>query len=560
MKLTRLLLLLLVWLGGGSAWAQTEGVPVRAPEAGQFNPAAETWIKEMVGRGEVADLEKKFGKDEKPRRIRATFLQKLLTDNLPGVKLHFHGIQIRKAVIIGSLDLEHAEIPHRVRLADCGFLDDLKLANSHFKKSLELDGSHFKGEAVFDSANIEKHLLLDRCRFEKFANFFCVKVGQNLFIRSVKEEDALFKGMTSFNLADIGGALVAEGTKFQFKGEKEKEEINFSGMKVGTVASFKDAEFEGPVNFRAAQIGWQFIGTNAKFKSKKPAIFNSIKVGTIAGFDNAEFHGLLDFVAADIGQYLSAKKTKFHQLAQFEAIKVPIAHFWDAEFKEEVNLKKAVIRDLSLGGVRWPLGGELRVQLDGLTYGEIIVTAAPKSKQPAAYRTYHTPLKLVNNSSPNSQNYAQLEAFYKRGGKEDTAEEVFIQGKRREWWPKKWWGWLSPTNWATLIFWDGLAGYGRKPERTFLASLLVVLLGAFIFNPDYLDKKNWLAQWGPRHPWVVRFFLSLDRFLPAVDLGLADLWEAKEINFLTWIYWQVEMLCGWVLIPIALAAIYTNIK
>ena len=58
---------------------------------------------------------------------------------------------------------------------------------------------------------------------------------------------------------------------------------------------------------------------------------------------------------------------------------------------------------------------------------------------------------------------------------------------------------------------------------------------------------------------IVRFFISLDRFLP-VELGLAQKWDVSATDFFTWLYFHLEQVLGWILIPIALASIYTQIK
>ena len=73
-------------------------------------------------------------------------------------------------------------------------------------------------------------------------------------------------------------------------------------------------------------------------------------------------------------------------------------------------------------------------------------------------------LAWVEQSRYDTRNYGQLETYFKQGGYKDRADEVYIKGQRREV-LKQWW---RPDNLATLIFWDLLAGYGRKPGRTVL--------------------------------------------------------------------------------------------
>ncbi len=55
------------------------------------------------------------------RRLRAAFLEALLTNALPGVKIHRSGIYLVNAVIADPLNLEFAEVPHAVFLVGCRF-------------------------------------------------------------------------------------------------------------------------------------------------------------------------------------------------------------------------------------------------------------------------------------------------------------------------------------------------------------------------------------------------------------------------------------------------------
>ena len=154
-----------------------------------------------------------------------------------------------------------------------------------------------------------------------------------------------------------------------------------------------------------------------------------------------------------------------------------------------------------------------------------------------------------------------MEDFFLHGGTKDRADTVYIEGKRREV-MQKWW---HPYNLATLVFWDGLAGYGKKPARTLWVSLLIVFIGTFIFDhrnfdPSFLGGWTWLLQGNRNKTLVVQFFLSLDEFLPGVDLGLARLWHIEKISFHTLLYYHFHKIAGWILIPIGLAAVLTQFK
>ena len=54
--------------------------------------------------------------------------------------------------------------------------------------------------------------------------------------------------------------------------------------------------------------------------------------------------------------------------------------------------------------------------------------------------------------------------------------------------------------------------------------------------------------------------MSLDQFLPGIDLGLAKLWHLSQISYGELVYYHFHKLAGWILIPIGLAAIYSQFR
>ena len=113
--------------------------------------------------------------------------------------------------------------------------------------------------------------------------------------------------------------------------------------------------------------------------------------------------------------------------------------------------------------------------------------------------------------------------------------------------------------WLEWLFWGRLAGYGKKPFRVFFISLSLILLGAYLFDPEYLMDNKKSTEGRLYKSLLLRFFLSVDRFLP-IELGLAKNWDAKASRFFVWFYFHLQQILGWILIPIALASIYTQIK
>ncbi len=596
---------------------------------------------DKVAAGQVADLQEAFGPAPEKRRLRAAFLEALLTDALPNVKVHRSGIYLLNAVITDPLSLEFAEVPHAVFLVSCRFEAPANFSGASFKKSLSLKKVEFSGpvnfyrlkvavdaffgetvfadQTNFGGADIGGTLTLSGTRFlnsKQEANFNGLNVAQSLALKQ-----AVFAGPVDFTGARVGGEFNAARARF----ESPTAKANFNGIKVSQHASFVSAAFAGPVDLSGAEIGGEFYADGAQFTNpEQVASFNGFRVNQRANFEGTVFQGPVDFTRASFGGMLLFSQAKFLHpgtKANFSGFKAEQhAFFSDTSFQgglslvgaqlkhlmlngspearltySEVNLDAAQIdfslilgdlniesiqaarlrvngpaifknvnltgradlRDSSFAGlkfigVNWPPPRDA-VWIEGMTFQSISAGEGPND--------WRKLLTWLNHSRFDSRSYNQLEEFFKRGGYGDRADEIFIQANRRET-MEKWW---RPTNLATLIFWDFLTGYGRKPSRTFWISLTIVFIGCFVFDPrmfdsSFLENWQWLSQGTRFREITVRFFLSLDEFLPGVDLGLAKLWQLSRVSFPTLLYYHFHKLSGWILIPIGLAAIFSKFK
>ena len=192
-------------------------------------------------------------------------------------------------------------------------------------------------------------------------------------------------------------------------------------------------------------------------------------------------------------------------------------------------------------------------------------------------------LGFVEKSAFNTQNYVQLEDYFKHSGHKDWADKAYIHLKDRELEKRSWY-----ERWFVWFFWGLLAGYGRYPSRTLILSIGIILIGAiFRFNPEYLDIE-YTKQWHMNYKmtiidmakidgffkklrefemlgklWALRLITSFDQFIPAINLGVAKNWQPPELSFWGfwgWVHIYFQKISGWVLVPIWLAAIYSQFK
>ena len=316
-------------------------------------------------------------------------------------------------------------------------------------------------------------------------------------------------------------------------------------MKVGADAFFRKAVFEGPVNFAAADIGGAFSADQAQFKNKEQeATFDSMKVGHTAFFTKAVFEGPVDFITADFASNFEANEAQFKnkdQTAYFDSMKVGGgAFFRKAVFEGPVELSFSDFAALDLSYT--VCHGALYLQ--AMNYKQII--AAPKEPE-----SHEALLKLAGQSAYRADVYGNLEAFFLRQGYRDDADRAFIAGKRREREQLPY-----GLNWFGSWLLDWLVGYGRHPAHAGYFCAFFVALGCFLFSPKRMEPQK--PDDAPRV--YNRFWYSLSLFVPLVDLQAHTVWKPKTEETFLRNYLRVQILLGWILIPILLAAVTGLIK
>jgi hypothetical protein len=482
---------------------------------------------------------------------------------------------LRQAVFAGPVDFGGAAVDGQFILAGARFTDKAHEANfngSVVGQSLSLKNAVFEGPVDFTGVKAGGEFNAATAQFTGAANkviFNGLKVAQ-----SVSFVKAVFQGAVDFGGAEIGGELFLDGARF----ESAVGKVSFNGLKVGPRASLDGTVFKGPVDFTMASVSGMLIVNQAQFENhdRGPNFFG-VKVDQHAFFSDNVFNGGLSMVGTSFKNLLLAGGTDSPPaykevnldgaMVEYSLIlgdlRLEVLQASRLQVKGPTILKnltisrKADLRDnsfysLKMLNVAWPADPE-QVWLEGLTYQSVSAGEGPFDWQKL--------LVWINHSRFDNRNYQQLEDFFLHGGTKDRADSVYIEGKRREV-MQKWW---HPYNLATLVFWDFLAGYGKKPARTLWVSLLIVFIGTFVFDhrnfdPGFLGGWTWLLQGNRNKTLVVQFFLSLDEFLPGVDLGLARLWHIEKISFQTLLYYHFHKIAGWILIPIGLAAVLTQFK
>ena len=383
---------------------------------------AESWVLSRIAEGALANLADRFPNEE-DRVLSSAFLQDLFSKDPKDLHVGRKGVQIGHAVVKDEVDLGFTDVPYDVALFAFRFERKVNFSFSDFRKNVSLWKTTFAGPVLFQSTN-------------------------------------------------INGTLRASETHFT----DQNSGVSFLSMKVGDLAVFDGATFDGPAVFDGATLHTLDI-REAMFNSKSdPPSFFDTKCGTF------EFALLTPEPNA---------KPRFASSPEFEGMTFD------------------------------------RIYSDYTDFGSLSVLCSYSKFSPGFY--------------------SEVEAYLRKNGDNDRADELFIEQKQRER-KERVRGFPRLTN----LFLDIVVGYGRKPQRALYLGLLIVGLGCVVFwseqgmVPQDI-RENSATTYNP-------FWYSLDLFAPVIDLQSAKNWMPKQHRAFARNYVHLHRILGWVLVPIGIAA------
>jgi hypothetical protein len=443
----------------------------------------------------------------------------------------------------------------------------------------------FHAGVDFSLAHIGRNLTANQTEFvnvKKRACFNNVKVDQYASFKEAK-----FHGLVNFISARIGSQFLADDAAFL----NSKELADFRNLKVGNTIFLQRARFYQPVLFEFAEIGGNFRAGRIFFSEQWPVNFSKIKVSGKLFLDEptissdldlsyAEFHDLhisglpqtndqpelekgltirkLNLQNIQVQRELKISHATIAQLNASNLRVKGLTYLENLDVKTCLDLKNSDLGDLNFDHVKFPKVNDktrprLNVQLGDLSFKSLRIDMPEEFDY--ATRDFSAIRELIGSCPFDRRVYLQADAFFKKIGRDDWAKAIYIDMYDRELAEKK--PWWDPRRWLQWFFWGVLTGYGREPFRLFYFCLALVTLGAVFFNPDSKDndwkEKKYLRDLSRR------FMLSLDRFFPGIDLGLAKKWNPPPMT-VSEIYWHIHVLYGFAIITLILKIIDTQIK
>jgi len=467
-------------------------------------------------------------------------------------------IDIDNAVVEGPVILRSASAAEEISIKRTKVNGPVDWSYATFKGVVRLQGTTFERDADFRGAIIEKDIFLDDATFKGNGDFLDVKVsgvlyGRSLtfkkraiFNRAVLEKSALFTGRTVFEgEADFGSARV--GSSAEFTGAVFKQKASFNTAQIGGAAFFDPATFEGEADFGSARIGSTAGFARAVFK--KRAIFNRTHIAETAFFNPATFEGEADFGSARVGSSAEFTGAVFKQKASFNTAQIGGAAFFDpATFEGEADFIGARIGGNAL--LTGAIFNKSLILYNAVVLGDIFfgfVVLRPKVNvdlRGSNYNRIYVSWALLRDrlQPSDAQVYKQLEEAFRRSGENTMASEVYyhsryVEGSRIKF-KEDGFRWLNDRRLRYLV------GYGRAPFRLLWFSLLWVLIGLCIFRREGAVQPKDRGKC-PLHPIVpcsldqnhnlsraAAFWVSLDAFLPGVEVKAATPWEPSPSSFL----------------------------
>jgi hypothetical protein len=578
----------------------------------------------------------------------------------PG-RLSLYGLVVEPTVsfnnctFMGKVSFINTRFRKSIQIMNSTFKDGLEADFCHVEQDVFLDHDTFEGDVWFILARIEGNLLAHHIlvrkdveviftglQVDKATSFIDDSFESTVFFRGIRFGMSLGFNRTQFARSvsisgEIKDDLLVSGTKFL-------QDVSFKDLQVGNAVTFGKADglavkFLGVADFTSIKAGYLHLDAPV---FEKEAIFSNAKIGgtfrakdTIfnkgVSLDSGVFENLeilaSDHRGTDVGKPqnpshiddlnlsdtivkhnleltgLTIKDLKGESLhVQGQAI------LRNLSFLDEVDLRHAVFDTLKIIEPVWPAprkGGGSPVWLDGLTYNTIIYT----DRRDQVEASHAKLLQDLNTFQFNIENYVQLEKFARRTGNDDWADDIYIQGKRRELLPHwllrvggflsyltSWVGWFFAKVFnflqvvITWLFWDFMAGYGRKPFRVLGVAVVILVIGAFVFDPMIIEGKRVIEgterqeelkrnlDWAKdvmyksrrakliifwRWTFLKYFFgvmlpLSLDIFVPTHHPALVEHWNRYAIPNWIRVYYFLHRAMGMILVPIAAVAFFIH--
>jgi uncharacterized protein YjbI with pentapeptide repeats len=426
--------------------------------------------------------------------------------------------------LAGGIQVLGLDVAKDVYFTGATFARDANFNNGRIGGLARFDGAHFEQLASFTEIRVEgsvyfAHLDGEPANFKGIADFRRAHLGGLSIFTGVQFDGetnflrATFSGLAHFIGAQFDGAAhfdrITFGGECLFQSDDEgrhpvrfAQTAGFRDIQVSGRASFSGAQFDGAVDFNSAT----FSGT-CLFRSDdqdqlvqfaQVADFSNAQISGRADFTAAQFSGEAYFVAARLAGDAIFTDAVFTQGADFGSVNaVHVSNFEYASFLKSTSFAWATFGTVSFVGAELPVPpSQPHPVAPAMTrtgnHAEATpeqsgADSPPEGTVDLTGMTYVRMLSdwqaLFNRFDPyDRQPYTQLEATLRQAGDDHAADDVYYARRRREFRNLL----ARHSRWDVLripgdaLYWV-LAGYGVRPLRFVLWSVLALAVGTWVF-------------------------------------------------------------------------------
>jgi len=458
-----------------------------------------------------------------------------------------------------------ASVPKGGKLFRTTFGGDARFQFSKADGWLIFAGALFRGQALFDACRcggadfraIAFDSSIVSTSFLSRGNFIgCSVDGPLLF------NGAMFESTATFSSAKV--TLNAEFGDYEGVPTRFRDKCRFVDAHLGTSVQFERAEFLGGVDLGNTRIEHGLFMREAIF-GQKATLVNATIGGSLdavatrfeqdAVFDGVVVGGsmMLRGVRADHIRMVHARVTGNIELHNASVHKV---NLWGAVVQREVQLAGVQIVTLLLDAARVEVMVDLSrssvwsVDFAGANFGALQLDADVNhlpvrvDVRRFAYGSFsgdgHA---LLARSEPFDRDaYLRVENLHRTRGEDGEAHDIYYAMRDRA-------TRLMLTNGERLRWFfnqlqDGLFGYGARPARLLLWTLLFLVLGTYVFSqPGALVHKDAKAL---RPQFVDSIIVSTKLFVPTPDLAPSEPFIPGNAA----LYAVFHRLCGAIIVPV----------
>ncbi len=466
--------------------------------------------------------------------------------------------------IIGSLrrgregTLEGTDtIKSFINISFSTFSDSVSFINCYFMKELVFKGDYLGKRIKFSNTTFCRDADFSTTGFGGKASFLSTFHGEADFHYATFYSSAYFSWAGFRRDADFWGATFDGGAYFRYA--TFDSNTYFGSAKFGGDADFGFAIFRGDAYFPHDTFGGDADFSNGTVGGKGD--FSSATFDTNVSFEGATFGGDANFIEATFRKHANFLSVTFGRDANFwRAIFGGYARFWQATFGGDAYFVDATF-DTTVSFSDAGFVGQVR--LNRMRFKEIDISW----RQLEGHLIYHKPTI-----------YTLMRQFEEKRMLGD-ADGVYLFLKDQERMEKRWYI-RYPEYW----FIQQTCGYGRKPLRTLILSMIVVFLFALFYTrgnaiqeiPKEFGyrRKRRLHQDIPKGFWKKlwkKFYHPLYFSLHTFIIGVVSDWhptdeylkirirkkEIKLIRFRSLA--MIEGALGWILVIILIISLERTI-